>query len=172
MTEDTYLGGYSLQGYPKDWPDISKAIRSGSGDRCHRCGIVGGQVHPSTGRRAIIQVAHLDHDKANCAIGNLLAMCHVCHSANDRAHKRDAMRKRRASAPLISAADIPQPKVTMTLDAYLRENNQSIFDFSVRNGINTNSVYRAARKQTVKWNTAKAISAATGGSVTISEIMD
>ena len=80
--------------------------------------------------------------------------------------------ERRASAPLISAADIPQPKVTMTLDAYLRENNQSIFDFSVRNGINTNSVYRAAREQTVKWNTAKAISAATGGSVTISEIMD
>ena len=85
---DSYEGGYKQNGYPSDWRQISLAIRTRAGNRCERCGIEHGEPHPDTGRNAIIQVAHLDQVKSNCAPDNLEALCHVCHGRHDARARR------------------------------------------------------------------------------------
>ena len=84
--------------YPPDWEKISRNIRFGRArGSCEWCGAAHGRPHPETGSRVILATAHLDHNPANNAAGNLAALCQRCHNRYD-APKRHANRKHRALA--------------------------------------------------------------------------
>ncbi|MDE0464600.1 MAG: hypothetical protein OXH93_19435 [Caldilineaceae bacterium] len=84
--------------YPPDWEQISQRIRFGrAAGRCEWCGAENDRPHPETGSRVVLAAAHLDHNPANNAAGNLAALCQCCHNRYD-ASKRHANRKHRAHA--------------------------------------------------------------------------
>lgn len=62
-----------------------------------RCDAWNTELHPVTGSRVVLTVAHLDHTPENCDPTNLRAMCQRCHLAYDREHhaKTRAENKRR-----------------------------------------------------------------------------
>ena len=173
---DTYHGGYSPDGYPRDWHEISLAIKTASGNRCEECGIASGVPHPSNGRPALIQVAHLDQIRANCCPENLKAMCQRCHSAHDRRY-RSACRRAKLKAQGGSQVTVqkrnPRQRKTSenALGKYLNSTNQSAYGFYSDNGLTRGCVYSAVGGKPVTYHSAKAISDATGGEVTIPEIM-
>lgn len=77
--------------YPKDWAEISWRIRfeRAKGFCEHNgCTAEQGREHPITGSIVVLTVAHLDHNPANCADGNLEAMCQRCHLRYDAHHHR------------------------------------------------------------------------------------
>lgn len=81
--------------YPRDWPEISRAIRfDRAGGQCEctgecgaghegRCEARHGQPHPVTGSLVVLTTAHLDHTPENCDPGNLRAFCQRCHLRYD-----------------------------------------------------------------------------------------
>jgi hypothetical protein len=70
--------------YPNDWEKISNRIRfERAGGVCEWCGAVHGALHPVTGSRVVLTVAHLDHDPGNCDDDNLVALCQRCHLSYD-----------------------------------------------------------------------------------------
>lgn len=61
-------------GYPDNWPEISKAMKDWAGWKCEHCG----HKHDfETGY--VLTVHHLDGNKMNCAWTNLLVCCQRCH---------------------------------------------------------------------------------------------
>jgi hypothetical protein len=97
-------------GYPADWPEISRRIRERSGGQCEcegECGLH--RTHPGprrcterNGARAkwaggvvILTVAHLNHTPADCRDENLKAMCQRCHLRYDTQHHINSRRARR-----------------------------------------------------------------------------
>lgn len=115
--------------YPKNWPSISDRIRfkrargrcecMGECGRTHevftthdkevvpsgttlRCLNVNGRPSPFTGAKIVLTVAHLDHNPANCAEDNLVAMCQRCHLAYDsEIHRANAAATRAAKASAV-----------------------------------------------------------------------
>jgi 5-methylcytosine-specific restriction endonuclease McrA len=87
--------------YPKDWPQISRAIRGAAGDRCvgsplfPDCRAENGMPHPVTGSRVVLTVAHLDHTPENCDPSNLRAWCQRCHNAYDAPMRARGVAERR-----------------------------------------------------------------------------
>jgi 5-methylcytosine-specific restriction endonuclease McrA len=82
--------------YPRNWPDISRAIRSRAGNVCETdgCGAVNGARHPTTGSKVVLTVAHLDHQPENCDPSNLRAWCQKCHNRYDAPFRRAGMKLR------------------------------------------------------------------------------
>ncbi|MCW2243618.1 HNH endonuclease [Azospirillum canadense] len=83
--------------YPKDWRAISLRIRTErAGGRCEFCKeAINGQLHPVTGSKVVLTVAHLNHDPTDCRDENLAAMCQKCHLTYDAAlHRENAARTR------------------------------------------------------------------------------
>ena len=81
--------------YPKNWPQISFAVRKAANWKCQYCGISQGASRYSrrTGAEYIIYLhcAHLDHDPGNPA-PRLACLCPTCHGKYDfqtRIRKRD-----------------------------------------------------------------------------------
>ena len=75
-----------MNDYPTDWPEISRRIRTGAGDKCERC------KHPNDlASGHLLTVHHLDGDKANCAEWNLAALCQRCHLKIQGRVKMDQM---------------------------------------------------------------------------------
>ena len=81
--------------YPDDWDAISLRIRfERAGGRCERvidgmrCEAVQDQPSPITGSMVKLQVAHLNHDPADCRDENLGAFCQDHHLRYDRHHHR------------------------------------------------------------------------------------
>ena len=99
--------------YPDNWPAISIQVRTEAGNRCEWCGVAnyaeGARdfagmwwsrerieaappglfrrwFDPATFKliRVVLTVAHLDHDTANRARGNLAALCQRCHLRHDQ----------------------------------------------------------------------------------------
>lgn len=97
--------------YPADWERISQRIRfERAGGVCEWCGAVHGAIHPETGSRVILTVAHLDHNPSNCDDDNLVALCQRCHLKYDaEEHALHAAETRRRK--LIEAG-----QMVMTLD--------------------------------------------------------
>lgn len=78
--------------YPKDWRSIASGIRARAGNCCEGspdfpdCRAANGQLHPVTGSRVVLTVAHLDHQPENCEPENLRAWCQRCHLNYDKEH--------------------------------------------------------------------------------------
>ena len=87
--------------YPKNWPEISRAIRDAAGNKCQQCGAANGQPHPITGSLVVLTVAHLDHTPENCQPANLRAWCQKCHNAYDAPMRRAGIRDRARAAMAI-----------------------------------------------------------------------
>src|SRR3990167_2751561 len=97
--------------YPKNWKDISLAIRARSGGRCECHGECG--LHRTTGGprrcverngepakwakgKVVLTVAHLNHTPEDCRDENLKAMCQRCHLRYDlKHHQQNAYQTRR-----------------------------------------------------------------------------
>ena len=91
--------------YPKDWKRIADSIRERAGQKCEGspaypdCRAENGQLHPVTGSRVVLTVAHLDHTPGNCEPENLKAMCQRCHLTYDKDHHaKTAYATRKAAA--------------------------------------------------------------------------
>jgi hypothetical protein len=92
--------------YPKDWAEISVAVREAALWRCQcegecgrghagRCIMRQGDQGPS-GWPVVLTVAHLDHTPENCHPDNLKAMCQGCHLHYDKDHHAETRRVTRA----------------------------------------------------------------------------
>jgi len=94
--------------YPKDWHDISAAIKARAGNRCEcegecdrrthdgRCPNHHGSPAYGTGSLVVLTTAHLNHTPEDCRPENLKAMCQGCHLHYDRDHHaqtREATRR-------------------------------------------------------------------------------
>lgn len=95
--------------YPKNWTEISLAIRNGrAANRCEclgecgldhagRCNCLNRQANPRTGSEVVLTVAHLDHNPECADPERLRAFCQQCHNRYDgphRAETRAATRRR------------------------------------------------------------------------------
>lgn len=50
---------------------------------CEWCGVVNHSLHPVTGSKVVLTVAHLNHNPADCRDENLAALCQKCHNNYD-----------------------------------------------------------------------------------------
>lgn len=61
--------------YPPEWTtEFREAIRERDGHTCQVCGEPGNHVH------------HIDYDKTNCSLDNLITLCRVCHGRTNFDH--------------------------------------------------------------------------------------
>ncbi len=83
--------------YPENWlTEIRPAKLEQAGHRCEQCGVENYELHPITGSRVVLTIAHLDHDVQNNNDENLKALCQRCHLGLDaRQHARNAAITRR-----------------------------------------------------------------------------
>ena len=82
--------------YPADWEDIAFNVKDSAGWRCEVCGKrCRASGEPFDTHKRTLTVAHLDHNPANCAPGNLKAMCAPCHLAYDAPHHAQSARATR-----------------------------------------------------------------------------
>jgi hypothetical protein len=73
--------------YPTNWKLISlQLIWNRAQNHCEVCGIMNGAIHPKTGKKQTLSVAHLDHNEANMDDSNLKVMCNYDHLNHDRAN--------------------------------------------------------------------------------------
>jgi hypothetical protein len=65
---NNWRGGKSFEPYSVDWKEsLKKAIRERDHYICFLCHKYGNNVH------------HIDYDKKNCNLNNLITLCHDCH---------------------------------------------------------------------------------------------
>ena len=75
--------------YPRDWTAIANAVKDAAGWACvgspayPDCRAVHGELHPVTGSKVVITVAHLDHTPEHNDTENLRAWCQKCHNTYD-----------------------------------------------------------------------------------------
>ena len=95
--------------YPPDWLDIRSRIMTRANNHCEGspkypdCRAENYKPHPITGSYVILTIAHVDHNPANCADGNLRAWCQRCHLTHDaKHHARNARKTREDKNGIIS----------------------------------------------------------------------
>lgn len=81
------------ENYPENWRLISRFIRFyRAKNKCEFCGVDNYSLHPVTGSKVVLTVAHLDHNTQNNSFFNLKALCQKCHNNYDQP-KRIANRR-------------------------------------------------------------------------------
>lgn len=77
--------------YPRCWAAISRFVRFYRAQgKCEWCGARAGEPHPKTGGIVVLTVHHIGidkpdgtpgdrHDKRDCRLSNLAALCQRCH---------------------------------------------------------------------------------------------
>ena len=96
--------------YPKDWRLRRRfIIQYRSGGRCEWCGAVNYMLHPDTGSKVVLTIAHVwDKAPENASLLNLAALCQRCHNRWDAAD-RARSRMRRQLARVLRAGQLPLP---------------------------------------------------------------
>jgi 5-methylcytosine-specific restriction endonuclease McrA len=70
--------------YPHNWlTEIRPAILKRANNKCEFCGVPNRSIHPSTGSKVVLTIAHLDHDTTHNDPSNLAAVCQRCHFSYD-----------------------------------------------------------------------------------------
>lgn len=77
-----WQGGKSFDHYPIKWTQaLKRAVKERDNYICRVC------KTPEKGLKKKLAIHHIDYDKNNCAMENLVALCNACHSKTN--HKRD-----------------------------------------------------------------------------------
>jgi len=72
----------SLMEYPAEWNKRRKAqVRDRDQHRCQECGMSEAQLGYK------LSVHHVDYNKKNCDLTNLISLCHSCHSQTNFSRK-------------------------------------------------------------------------------------
>lgn len=85
------ISAENLKRYPSaaDWRFIRRSVLDRAGNRCEGspaypdCRVDNHTIHPATGSKVVLTVAHLDHAPENNALHNLRAWCQRCHLTYD-----------------------------------------------------------------------------------------
>jgi len=93
--------------YPKNWNrEVRPAILERANYCCEgspdfpNCRVANYSMHPDTGSRVVLTIAHLDHTPENCNPNNLKAWCQRCHLNYDKSHHlQNSARTRRQRSP-------------------------------------------------------------------------
>lgn len=80
--------------YPRNWKQISAAIRERAANKCEWCGARNGEQHPVTGSKVVLTTAHLDHTPEHNDPSNLASLCQRCHNRYDAPVRRAGIRER------------------------------------------------------------------------------
>jgi len=84
-------GGRSFEPYSPDFDETLKAeIRARDGHACFICGLSEEEHHRS------LAIHHIDYDKDNCDLTNLVALCDTCHGRTSHNRKYWEKKLRRA----------------------------------------------------------------------------
>lgn len=86
--------------YPRNWKDISLAIREKAGQCCEFCGVANYSIRDNA--KVVLTVAHLDHTPENCDDSNLRALCQRCHNRYDSAYRAETRRRTRGQPTLFA----------------------------------------------------------------------
>lgn len=87
--------------YPSNWKQIRSEILERANHQCEGsplypdCRVKNYTIHPITGSKVILTIAHLDHTPENSDPTNLRAWCQRCHNTYDmpeRARRRKTNR--------------------------------------------------------------------------------
>lgn len=69
-----WRGGISKNGYPDEWDDkLREIIRERDNYICQECGVHQEEI----GRK--LDIHHIDYNKENCNLKNLISLCRICH---------------------------------------------------------------------------------------------
>ncbi|MEK6879708.1 MAG: HNH endonuclease signature motif containing protein [Nanoarchaeota archaeon] len=75
-----WKGGISFEPYSVDWTEtLKRAVRERDKYICKICGLYGLDIH------------HIDYNKKNCDLENLITLCHSCHAKTN--YNRDYWQK-------------------------------------------------------------------------------
>jgi len=67
-------GGKSFELYPQNWVEsLREVVRKRDNYKCKICGL------PQQECFRKLDIHHIDYDKKNCNINNLISLCHRCH---------------------------------------------------------------------------------------------
>lgn len=93
----------NLARYPANWKQIRAEVLERASNRCEGspnfsdCRVENYSIHPETGSKVVLTIAHLDHTPENCELANLRAWCQRCHLNYDHEHhQQNAYATRRA----------------------------------------------------------------------------
>jgi len=71
-----WRGGSSFEPYPEGWkPSLREYVRNRADNKCSVCG-----AQQADRRGARLDVHHIDYDKNNLDVLNLVALCRTCHT--------------------------------------------------------------------------------------------
>jgi 5-methylcytosine-specific restriction endonuclease McrA len=93
--------------YPKDWKEIRARILARAGNKCELCGAENHKIHPITGSKVTLTIAHwFDDTPENCSDENLRAACNLCHNRRDAKARANGRKERRRTAIAIFQPDV------------------------------------------------------------------
>ena len=78
--------------YPRDWKSIRAHVLERAKHRCEgspaypECRAINYHLHPITGSRVVLTIAHLNHDETESDPEQLRAWCQRCHLTYDAKH--------------------------------------------------------------------------------------
>ena len=88
--------------YPSNWKEIRVAILERAEHRCEGspaypgCRVPNYSIHPVTGSRVVLTIAHLDHTPEHNDPSNLRAWCQRCHNTYDAPFRAQNRKRRNA----------------------------------------------------------------------------
>ena len=87
--------------YPPNWKEIREQILERAEFRCEGtpaypdCNVANYELHPITGSKVVLTIAHLTHDERESDPTLLKAMCQRCHNTYDVQHRREGIKQRK-----------------------------------------------------------------------------
>jgi len=80
--------------YPYNWKKLVIEVKKRAGDKCELCGIKNYSTNPR-GKQVILTIHHIDRNKKNNKLINLIALCQKCHLRLDlEMHMENAKKTR------------------------------------------------------------------------------
>lgn len=65
--------------YPENWKWLTKQLKLKHDNRCELCNAENGKPHWRTNSKVVLTVHHIDSDKTNNNVMNLIVLCQRCH---------------------------------------------------------------------------------------------
>lgn len=102
-----WKGGISFEPYARGWNDnIKEQVRRRDGHRCQICGL------SETEYKRKLSVHHIDYNKKNLKLPNLVTLCNTCHLKTNQSRKQwtryFSQRQNCLCLPVIAGTDEPQ----------------------------------------------------------------